>query len=82
LLERLQTPTAGTVAGALLILMGGIIYVSGSSSVGTLCSLAGFGLILKFRVLPARRAMGTTEGPPSPGLTDERRHADGDENSG
>ncbi len=55
MLDRLQTPTAGTVAGALLILLGGIIYVSGSPSVGTFCSLAGFALILKYRVLPARR---------------------------
>ncbi len=54
-LQRLQTPTAGTVIGALLILVGGIIYVSGSPSVGTLFSLAGFGFILKYRVLPARR---------------------------
>jgi hypothetical protein len=43
------------VAGALLILTGGIVYVSGSPSVGTLFSLAGFGLILKYRVLPARQ---------------------------
>ena len=55
MLQRLQTPTAGTVLGALLILLGGIIYVSGSASPGTLVSLAGFGLILKYRVLPARR---------------------------
>jgi len=55
LLERLQTPTAGTVVGALLILLGGIVYVSGSASVGTFLSLAGFGLVLKYRVLPARR---------------------------
>jgi multisubunit Na+/H+ antiporter MnhG subunit len=56
LLQRLQTPTAGTVIGALLILLGGIIYVSGSPTAGTFSSLAGFGLILKYRVLPARRA--------------------------
>jgi hypothetical protein len=43
------------VIGALLILLGGIVYVSGSPSVGTLFSLAGFGFILKYRVLPARR---------------------------
>ena len=55
LLKQLQTPTAGTVAGALLILLGGIVYVSGSPSVGTFLSLAGFGLVLKYRVLPARR---------------------------
>ena len=55
LLQRLQTPTAGTVIGALLILLGGIIYVSGSASLGTFVSLIGFGLILKYRVLPARR---------------------------
>lgn len=54
-LQKLQTPTAGTVIGALLILLGGIIYVSGSPSVGTVFSLAGFGFILKYRVLPARR---------------------------
>jgi hypothetical protein len=56
LLQRLQTPTAGTVIGALLILLGGIVEVSGSPSVGTVFAIAGFGLILKFRVLPARRA--------------------------
>jgi hypothetical protein len=55
LLEWLQTRTGGTVVGALLILLGGIVYVSGSPSVGTFCSLGGFALILKFRVLPARR---------------------------
>jgi multisubunit Na+/H+ antiporter MnhG subunit len=55
LLQRLQTPTAGTVIGALLILLGGIIYVSGSPTAGTFFALAGFGLILKYRVLPARR---------------------------
>jgi multisubunit Na+/H+ antiporter MnhG subunit len=55
LLRRLQTPTAGAVIGALLILLGGIVYVSGSESPGTLVSIAGFGLILKYRVLPARR---------------------------
>lgn len=55
MLRRLQTPTAGAVIGALLILLGGIVYVSGSESPGTLVSIAGFGLILKYRVLPARR---------------------------
>ncbi len=55
MLQRLQTPTAGTVIGALLIILGGIVYVSGSASVGTLVSIAGFALILKYRVLPARR---------------------------
>jgi hypothetical protein len=55
LLQRLQTPTAGTVIGALLILIGGIVTVSGSASAGTFFALAGFGLILKYRVLPARR---------------------------
>jgi hypothetical protein len=55
LLQRLQTPTAGTAIGALLILLGGIVYVGGASTPGTLLALAGFGLILKFRVLPARR---------------------------
>jgi multisubunit Na+/H+ antiporter MnhG subunit len=55
LLERLQTPTAGTVIGALLILIGGIIYVSGSATPGTFVSLVGFALILKYRILPARR---------------------------
>jgi multisubunit Na+/H+ antiporter MnhG subunit len=58
LLQRLQTPTAGSIIGALLILLGGIVYVAGSPSVGTFISIAGFGLILKFRVLPARRARG------------------------
>jgi len=55
LLQRLQTPTAGTVIGALLIILGGIIYVSGSATPGTFVSLAGFAFILKYRVLPARR---------------------------
>jgi hypothetical protein len=55
LLQRLQTPTAGTVIGALLLVLGGILYVGGSASAGTFVSLAGFGLILKYRVLPARR---------------------------
>jgi hypothetical protein len=43
------------VIGALLILLGGIIEVSGSTTAGTFFALAGFGLILKYRVLPARR---------------------------
>ena len=55
LLQRLQTPTAGTVIGALLILLGGIIYVSAAPAAGTLVAAAGFGLILKYRILPARR---------------------------
>ena len=55
MLQRLQTPTVGTVVGALLILSGGIVYVSGYASAGTFVSLAGFGLILKYRILPARR---------------------------
>jgi hypothetical protein len=55
LLQRLQTPTAGTVIGALLIVLGGIISVSGAATPGTLFAVAGFGLILKYRVLPARR---------------------------
>jgi hypothetical protein len=55
LLQRLQTPTAGTVIGAVLILLGGIVEVSGSATAGTFLALAGFGLILKYRVLPARR---------------------------
>ena len=55
MLQRFQTPAAGTAIGALLLILGGIIYVSGSASAGTFFSLAGFGLILKYRVLPARR---------------------------
>jgi hypothetical protein len=43
------------VIGAVLILIGGIIEVSGSAAAGTFFALAGFGLILKYRVLPARR---------------------------
>jgi hypothetical protein len=58
LLQWLQTPTAGVVAGALLILLGGIVYVSGAPSPGTFISIIGFGLILKYRVLPARRNRG------------------------
>ena len=55
LLRRLQTPTVGTVIGALLIILGGIICVSGAPSPGTLVAAGGFGLVLKYRVLPARR---------------------------
>jgi hypothetical protein len=55
LLQRLRTPTAGTVIGAVLIVLGGIVYVSGAATPGTLVSIAGFGLVLKYRVLPARR---------------------------
>jgi len=55
MLQRFQTPTAGTLIGALLILLGGIVYVGGSAFAGTVLALAGFGLVLKFRVLPARR---------------------------
>jgi hypothetical protein len=49
------TPTIGTIIGALLILAGGIVEVSGSAAVGTLLALAGFFFILKYRVLPSRR---------------------------
>ena len=55
LLRRLQTPTAGTVIGALLILVGGIIYVGGAPFPGTVVAAAGFWFVLKYRVLPARR---------------------------
>jgi hypothetical protein len=58
LLQRLQTPTTGVIAGALLILIGGIVTVSGASSPGTILAIAGFALILRFRVLPARRNRG------------------------
>jgi hypothetical protein len=58
LLRRLQTPTTGVIAGALLILIGGIVTVSGASSPGTILAIVGFGLILKYRVLPARRDRG------------------------
>jgi hypothetical protein len=58
LLQRLQTPTTGVIAGALLILVGGIVTVSGASSPGTILAIAGFALILRFRVLPARRNRG------------------------
>jgi hypothetical protein len=58
LLRRLQTPTTGVIAGALLILIGGIVYVSGAPSPGTILAVVGFGLILRFRVLPARRDRG------------------------
>jgi hypothetical protein len=54
LLQRLQTPTAGTVIGALLIILGGILVVSGVGTPGTIVSIAGFGFILKYRILPAR----------------------------
>jgi hypothetical protein len=55
LLQRLRTRTAGTVVGAVLIVVGGIVSVSGAATAGTLVALAGFGLILRYRVLPARR---------------------------
>jgi len=55
LLRPLQTSTAGTVIGALLIILGGIIDVSGAALPGTLVAAGGFGLILKYRVLPASR---------------------------
>jgi multisubunit Na+/H+ antiporter MnhG subunit len=58
LLQRLQTPTTGVIVGALLILIGGIVTVSGASSPGTILAIAGFALILRFRVLPARRNRG------------------------
>jgi hypothetical protein len=45
----------GTIAGALLIVVGGIVDVSGATFPGTLIAIAGFGLILKYRILPARR---------------------------
>jgi hypothetical protein len=57
-LQRLQTPTTGLLIGALLILIGGIVYVSGAPSPGTIVAVVGFGLILKYRVLPARRDRG------------------------
>jgi hypothetical protein len=57
-LQRLQTPTTGVLIGALLILIGGIVYVSGAPSPGTIVAVVGFGLILKYRVLPARRDRG------------------------
>ena len=55
MLQRFLTPTMGTVAGALRIVVGGIVSVSGAATPGTLIAIAGFGLILKYRVLPARR---------------------------
>jgi hypothetical protein len=55
LLRRLQTPTGGTVVGALFILAAGIVTVAGAESVGTALAIVGFALILRFRVLPARR---------------------------
>ena len=55
LLRRLQTPTAGTVIGALLILLGGIISVRGASFPGTLVAAGGFGLVLKLTASRAAR---------------------------
>ena len=55
MLRRLLTSTAGTVIGALLIIAGGIVTVSGAATPGTVVAIAGFGLILEYRVLPARR---------------------------
>jgi hypothetical protein len=53
-LDRL-TPTAGTLIGAVLILLGGIIVVNGAQTPGTVLAIAGFAFILKYRILPARR---------------------------
>jgi hypothetical protein len=58
LLERFQTPTTGVIVGALLILLGGIVDVSGAPTPGSILAIVGFGLILKYRVLPARRNRG------------------------
>ncbi|HEV7639251.1 MAG TPA: hypothetical protein VGO39_00105 [Gaiellaceae bacterium] len=58
MLQRLLTPTTGVFVGALLILIGGVVYVSGAPSPGTIVAIVGFGLILKYRVLPARRDRG------------------------
>ena len=55
MLRRLPTHTTGTVIGAVLILLGGVIYVSGAPFPGTLVAVGGFALILKYRILPARR---------------------------
>ena len=55
LLRRFQTPTTATVIGALLIILGGIICVSGAPSPGTLVAAGGFVLVLKYRIFPARR---------------------------
>jgi membrane-bound ClpP family serine protease len=55
LLDRLLTPTAGTIIGAVLIIVGGVVIVSGADTPGTVIAIGGFALILKFRVLPARR---------------------------
>ena len=54
MLEWLKTPAAGTAIGALLLIAGGIITVSGAATPGTLVAAGGFWLILKFRILPAR----------------------------
>lgn len=53
--DWLKTPATGSFAGALLILLGGIVYVAGSGTAGTAIAIVGFGLILKYRILPARR---------------------------
>ncbi|HEV8099566.1 MAG TPA: hypothetical protein VGP56_10470 [Gaiellaceae bacterium] len=55
MLRKLQTEAGGTVVGALFILAGGIVTVAGAASAGTVLAIVGFGLILRFRVLPARR---------------------------
>ncbi len=55
LLKWPPTPAAGTVVGALLIILGGVVDVSGAALPGTLVAAGGFALILKYRVLPAYR---------------------------
>ena len=55
MLQRLQTSKTGTVIGALFILLGGIVTVSGAASAGTFFAIVGFGLVLRFRILAARR---------------------------
>jgi hypothetical protein len=55
LLQRLQTPAAGAAIGALLIILGGVIDVSGAASAGAVVAIVGFLFIIKYRVLPARR---------------------------
>ncbi|HZQ81689.1 MAG TPA: hypothetical protein VFB25_06915 [Gaiellaceae bacterium] len=50
-----MTPARGTILGALLLVAGGVAEVAGSATAGTLLAFAGFLVILKYRVLPARR---------------------------
>lgn len=50
-----MTPARGTILGAVILVGGGIVDVAGATTAGTIIALVGFLVILKYRVLPARR---------------------------